>query len=125
MSFGKCLHNQTDMDNKMGLIRHHAIIVTSWQKSKLQEAFETARQLGLTVIGPSEQSINGYQSILICPDGSKEGWPASDMGDELREAFKQWLDQQRYADGSSTLSWCEVAYGNEDNDIPWHSDCIG
>lgn len=97
----------------MGYIRHNAIIVTSWEDEAIVEAAAMARQIGLQVLGPSDEALNGYRSVLVCPDGSKEGWDESDRGDERREGFKNWLDDQRYEDGSTSLCWAEIAYGGD------------
>lgn len=101
----------------MGHIRHNAIVITSWDEKLITKAAEVAEGLGLQVLGPSDEVMNGYRSALICPDGSKEGWGESDRGDERRGEFREWLDKQRYADGSSALEWAEVAYGNDDGEV--------
>lgn len=98
----------------MGYIKHHGICVTSWNGPALAEAAEYAASLGMTVIGPSEPKINGYQSIFICPDGSKEGWVDSNAGDEARRMFKAWLLDHSREDWSSPFEWVEVAYGADD-----------
>jgi hypothetical protein len=94
----------------MGYLRNHAIIVTSENQYKIRDAHAAAVELELQVLGPSEEVVNRCASILICPDGSKEGWPESDRGDARRKAFIDWLESQRYDDKSSSLSWVEVAY---------------
>ena len=98
----------------MGYIRHNAIIVTSWADGAIEAAADFADDLGLQVIGPSEKSMNRYRSLLVCPDGSKEGWEESRRRDSLRLAFRHWLNAQRYEDGSSPFEWVEVAYGSDD-----------
>lgn len=108
----------------MGYIKHHAIVVTSWKSEAIEEAVEKAAGLSLQVLGPSDPVVNGYRSILVCPDGSKEGWDESDLGDKRRAAFKTWLMSTRYDDGSGPLEWAEIAYGNDDEaaeiaGIPW------
>lgn len=100
----------------MGYIRHNAIVVTSWNDEAIEAAAEEAYALGLQVLGPSDGAINGYRSLLICPDGSKEGWEDSDAGDRQRKQFRHWLNTRRYEDGSSNLEWVEVAYGSDDGD---------
>jgi len=98
----------------MGYIRHNAIVVTSWDDGHIDVAAEEAARLGLQVIGPSEAIHNGYRSILVCPDGSKEGCAKSIEGDTKRSAFCKWLDTCRYPDGSSCLEWVEISYGSDD-----------
>ena len=98
----------------MGTIVHHAIIVTSWKKEALDELVKVAKsELSASVLGPSEEVINGYRTVVICPDGSKEGWGDSNIGDKRREQIKDWLNAQRHDDGSSWVEWVEVQYGND------------
>jgi len=98
----------------MSYIRHNAIVVTSWDKRAIVKAVKAAHEIGLHVLGPSDALMNGYCSILVCPDGSKEGWQRSDDVDREREQFRKWIKDQRYADGSSSFEWAEIAYGRDD-----------
>ena len=94
----------------MGWIRHHAIIVTSGDESALIKAHQVAVQCGFEEIQVSnivEGVINGYFSFFVGPDGSKEGWDASDIGNERRDNFIVWLREQRH------LDWVEVQYGDD------------
>lgn len=95
-------------------MRHNAIVVTSWSEESIIAAAEKASDLKLQVLGPAPSVINGYRSLMICPDGSKEEWADSDTGDNRRAAFKDWLGEQEYEDGSSNLDWVEIAYGSDD-----------
>jgi hypothetical protein len=99
----------------MGHIVHHAIVVTSWNTALLQKAVKRARKIGCTVLGMSAEGTNGYRSMLVCPDGSKSGWSESDEGDERRQEFKDWMQDQAYEDGSNALSWCEIEFGGDDD----------
>lgn len=98
----------------MGYMRHNAIVVTSWKEEAIKNAAAMAEKIGLRVLSQSEEVMNGYRSLLVCPDGSKEGWEESDRGEEKRGEFKKWLNEQRYEDGSSALEWVEIAYGSDD-----------
>lgn len=98
----------------MGYMRHNVIVVTSWKEEAIADAAATARRIGLQVLGPSDEVVNGYRSLLVCPDGSKEGWAESDAGDDKRKHFRRWLNEQRYEDGSTSLCWAEIAYGGDD-----------
>lgn len=102
----------------MGYIRHNAIVVTSWNSAAIEKAACRARNIGLTVLGPSasQESVNNYRSMLVCPDGSKEGWPDSEVGNTRRSDFRDWLESQRYSDGSTCLYWVEIAYSSYDAD---------
>lgn len=99
----------------MGYIRHNAIVVTSWDTDILRAAAERATELDLEVLGPSKPAINHYASLLICPDGSKEGWDASTEFDKRRDQFEAWLRSRRCEDDSSHFEWVEVAYGADDS----------
>jgi hypothetical protein len=61
-----------------------------------------------------ESKINGYLSFFIAPDGSKAGWGDSNEGDERRDKFISWCDEQRYSDGSTSLQWVEVQYADDE-----------
>lgn len=101
----------------MGYIVHNTIVVTSRVDKAISDAVQKARELGLEVLGPSPKAMNGYQTILVCPDGSKEGWYDSQQFDEKRKAFRDYLDDQRYEDNSSSLEWTEIAYGSDDRSV--------
>ena len=96
----------------MGYMRHHAIIVTCFDEniksiqSKVKEIFGFKPTI-------QKSKMNGYCSLFIRPDGSKEGWEGSNTGDENREAFKKWLGKtnEKYY-----LDWVEVQYGDDSHD---------
>lgn len=98
----------------MGYVRHDAIVVTSWKREAIEEAAAKARELGLEVLGPSAEVTNGVSTLLVCPDGSKEGWAESDKFDAKRREYLGYLDSVRFDDGSSCLSWAALAYGADD-----------
>jgi hypothetical protein len=58
-------------------------------------------------------TINAYQSFMVGPDGSKEGWPESDAGDQCREEFVESLRSLAYDDGSTNVQWVEVRYADD------------
>lgn len=99
----------------MGYIRHNAIVVTSWDEYLLSEAHKKAAEIfnqvaPITPITPKGR--NGYASFLVAPDGSKEGWELSEVGNVCRERFVTWLDSQRDEDGSTPLQWLETQFGD-------------
>lgn len=100
----------------MGYIRHHAILVTSWQDEAIEKAHNYADGMLLNPSNIVTSDINGYRSFFIPPDGSKEGWENSDHGDKGRDCFIEWIGTQAYEDGSSSLVWAEVQYGDENGD---------
>lgn len=100
----------------MGFVRHDAIIVTSWDRKLLEKAARHAAKLGLDVLGPSKMVTNYISTILICPDGSKEGWEESDAYNLKREQFIRYLNRRRYSDGSTALAWVALQYSPDSYD---------
>jgi len=107
----------------MGYDRHHIIVVTTYDRKKAIWAREEAlaifdKEMHLAqerIVSPIFISpINCWGTFFICPDGSNEGWGESDEGDEKRKKFIDWLDSQRYEDGSSPYDWAEVQYGDDE-----------
>jgi len=99
----------------MGYMRHHAIVVTSWDRERLDEAHAEASRIFADVTSIATGTAEGYQSFLIPPDGSKEGWRESDEGDDRRHEFLAWLEIRRY-DGDARLQWVEVQFGDDNGD---------
>ena len=109
----------------MGYIRHHAIVVTSWDKKLVEKARRKAMRI-FNVKSPYgnipklvstiiTSPVNGYYSIFIAPDGSKEGWEESDNGDVNRDNFINWINEQAYEeDNSNSLSYAELFYGDDE-----------
>ena len=109
----------------MGIMYHHAIVVTSSDEKLLDDAYEAASLVFSWVSPVSPQAVNGYRSFFIPPDGFKEGWQPSDEGDQRRQEFIDWMNTQTYSDGSSGLSWVEVGFGEygyevENNDHDYY-----
>lgn len=102
----------------MGYMCHHAIIVSSWDESMASSAHAKAVEIfGSERVTPMLPAVvNFYRTFLIGPDGSKEGWEASDQGDAQRDAYVEWLDSQAYEDGSTALKWAEVQFGDDEGD---------
>src|SRR5690348_8955042 len=95
----------------MGWIVHHAIVVTTYSDEAIGAAYRQAQQIFPVVSPPVESEINGYWSLFIPPDGSKEGWPDSDLGDTRREQFATWIRNQAGEDDANVFDMIEVAYG--------------
>ncbi len=101
----------------MGYIAHNAIIVTGYDpkcveaaRQKAVEVFD-ARQVSGIVTGV----VNSYDSFLVGPDGSKEGWADSHQGDERRAAFLAWLRAEWKA--GNCLEWVELRYGGDEEEL--------
>ena len=101
----------------MGYIKHHAIVVTSWDSSLIKKAHKKSIEIFNDRTSNIVKShINGYKSFFIAPDGSKEGWEDSDYGDSQRKIFKDWINKQSYEDGSNSLRFCEFFYGDDNKE---------
>lgn len=100
----------------MGYMRHDAIVVTSRQSEAIEEAAAKARDCGLEVLGPSSAVTNGIRTLLVCPDGSEEGWNESHEFDTKRAKYLEYLNSVRYEDNSSCLSWVALAYSSDDRE---------
>lgn len=96
----------------MGYMRHHAIIVTTWDKGVIEEVHKTATQLfqPQSVSGVLQGTANEYYTVFVGPDGSKEGWAESDKGDQLRAHFIEYLHTL------FPVEWAEVQYHDENGD---------
>ena|SRR4249919_327976 len=93
----------------MGYILHNAIVVTAWQEEAARALADYAAEIGAEALIGKPQ-INGYITVCITPDGSKEGWSNSDDGDSRRNQIVTWLG----AHPGWYFEWCEVAYGSDD-----------
>jgi len=101
----------------VGYMRHHAIVVTSHPDLAKKAHAKALGLFGLSRVSPIiNSSSNSYASFFVSPDGSKEGWPESDKGDDLRELFVEWLREQYYEDGGTSIDWAEIQYGDEDHE---------
>lgn len=101
----------------MGYIRHHAMVVTGFNKRHVNLARREAENrftLGECSLVSSviTSPINGYYSFFIAPDGSKEGWEESKGFDRERGYFADWLREQ--AQSERFYSWAIVQYGDDD-----------
>ena len=98
----------------MSIINHNLLIATTRSDGHVQALMRwlsdlnPKEQKAIVMVGPA---INNYVSFLILPDGSNEGWDASNWFDELREKFIKRLEEDTYYDGSSPWKWVEVGYG--------------
>lgn len=103
----------------MGYIRHDAILVTSVFDEHIAKAHESAKRIFTTVSDLLPSSMNGYRSFLVPPDGSKEGWPDSDAGDNRRADFRKWVKEYTDTLGWSPFEGVYVNYGGDDE------GCVG
>lgn len=103
----------------MGWDRHHAIIVTGFDHERVANAHRYAVDTGATVTDLILSPLNNWESFVVMPDGSKEGWADSDLGDRRRATIVEYLRQP-----DNWLDWVEVQYGDDAKEtvIIAHSD---
>lgn len=98
----------------MGWIRHHAIVVTAFDDN-INEIHSKAKEIFPTVSKILKSRTNGYTSIFIPPDGSKEGWETSNLFDDKRDEFIAYLQDK-------DCKFVEIAYGECDPTITRDDD---
>lgn len=118
----------------MGYMVHHALVVTGSARSDYrpeawpsaedahEAAIKIAQKLGACeVTNLTAESVNGYRSFMIAPDGSKAGWSDSAAGDQTRAEMVAWL---REHGRSGWFSWAVVRFGDEggDNGLEEHDN---
>jgi hypothetical protein len=106
----------------MGYIVHDAVVVTVSGGIDPPPDVEAFRQSlpdkwRRLVIGPVEGVVNGDHSYAFLPDGSKEGWPDSDDGDQYRKQFIRLFDFA-YEDGSTPYDVAEIRFGGDEREWP-------
>ena len=101
----------------MGYMRHHTIIVCSWNEQLLASVHSEAVTIFDTQVSNIVKSkMNGYYSFFIAPDGSREGWEDSDEGDKKRNEFIGYLETQKYEDSSTPVAWVEIQFGDDEGE---------
>lgn len=110
----------------MGYMRHHAIVVSGWDKYDdkdeqyidrahreviaLQESFPSL--CWVSPVSPKNLAINGYRSFFIAPDGSKEGWTESNNGEAFRTAVMNKLDEM--TGNGCWVQYAEVQFADDE-----------
>lgn len=97
----------------MGVIGHHAIIVTGCEDEDCQKAHREAIRIGLRVSPHVYAEFGGYCTFVVSPDGAKEGGSWSAQGDVRRAEFLRQLKRLRDTDPDFACDWVEVQYGND------------
>ena len=98
----------------MGIINHNAIIATTWDNKEIKRLKKWIGKLERNdqfhfILG--QAFTNSYQTIVLVPDGSKEGWDESERWDNIREKFIKELDKGAYDDGSNSWDYVEIGFG--------------
>lgn len=97
----------------MGVINHNAVIATTWSDKEFNRVGEwignlTREQRALFVTNKNQF---GDVTIVMTPDGSKEGWEDSNECDKIREEFTTLLESRACEDGSNAWKYVEVSFG--------------
>jgi hypothetical protein len=97
----------------MGMIQHKALLVTSNDRPKLMKSRRKAMKLfdNSNVTAITGAGMNGYETFVVVPCGSKLGWEESQKHHSAMETFIEFLDSMGYEDGSSPIDYVEVNYG--------------
>lgn len=97
----------------MGVENNNAIIATtrnSEEVARIKEWVEGLESMKDLFLFGSPQ-INNKTTVVMVPDGSKEGWTESDAGDNLRSLFIKEIEKANYENGSNPWDFIEVGYG--------------
>lgn len=96
----------------MGLIQHHALVAITWdQKSFECIVAQINERTDCDQFLLNVTKINAYYTIIIPPDGSKEGWEESDAGDARRDWLLKIIAESEHA---GRWDWIEVEFGELD-----------
>lgn len=88
----------------MGFIRHRAIVATC-DRYTADEIYEHVKSMDKEVLIGKPQ-VNGYVTVCITPDGSKEGFETSDRCDKERDVIVAFLNDLG-------VCFVEVSYGGD------------
>lgn len=95
----------------MGTIHHHAMILTSYKEDAVRQAHAEAFRLGMTISDVVASPANGYSSFAVFPDGSKEWWDDSNIGNQRRKELQSWIDGDAYEGGDHHIEYVIVSFG--------------
>lgn len=97
----------------MGVINHNAIIATTWNDDEFSLIGEWIGDLKpeTRALFIANKNPFGDVTIVMTPDGSKEGWGQSDECDKIRDEFIELLNSRAYEDGSNAWKYVEVSFG--------------
>jgi len=105
----------------MGTIKHDTVIITGEDYTEVDTAYKKAIELFIEnfdenqyidpekIVSPIIRGLaNDQYSFFLAPDGSKEGWETSDIADEVREVFLNYLD-------TTSLDYVHIKFGGDTN----------
>lgn len=93
---------------------HDAIIVTAFDLSAIESAWQVAEKLRLDP-GPIVVTYDGhYRTFFVPPKGEREGTEEHAAASSARYSFTNWLRMYpRYEDNSCKFQWVAVRYGSD------------
>jgi len=100
----------------MSIVQREVVIVSYPERCKDTivnwiSALDNANHRGLFhFLG--RDNLNGNEELILKSTGSKVGWSDYDNHKELREKFIAFLESQKYDDGSNSIHYVEVGYGD-------------
>lgn len=97
----------------MGVINHNTIVATTWSGEEVNHINSWINTLDHRhkSLFVTCNNIFGDTTIIMIPDGSKEGWEESNKCDELRGEFIKVLESRSHEDGSNAWKYVEVSFG--------------
>lgn len=97
----------------MGVINHNVVIGTTWSEEEFNYVGEWVGNLKpeLSALFVTNKNKFGDITIIMTPDGSKDGWEDSNECDKLREEFINLLDSRACEDDSNAWKYVEVSFG--------------
>ncbi len=100
----------------MGYYCHHTIVIVASgsEAARILDALNRIRIAecpDMPALQMSGRAINGFRTILVSADGSKEGWADSDLGEAAREQMKEYLNR------STACDWVELEMGDTSREI--------
>lgn len=109
----------------MGYMKHHAIVITSSNKKHIEKSRVKSLEIfqnyfekdlissdGTRMVSEIISGvINSQYTFMIAPDGSKEGWGTSDIGDNARDNLLDWMDES-----DLYIDYVLVKFGGDDSE---------
>lgn len=107
----------------MGTFIHDAAVFVVMPSEEIEKAVDDLRdsmdeEYRPLVIGPVLGVVNSYVTYAFLPDGSKEGWDASDKGDRYRARFVA-IFKGAYADGVNVRFGRDLFRGQPHVSLPF------
>lgn len=91
---------------------HSVVLVTAmFRHQELTAARKRAGMLGLVTSPVASSPLNGCETFMVLPSGSRAGWPQDSGHSQAVKEFVSWLETKRDAGGLRIFDWAAVEYG--------------